>query len=242
MKDTFSVIIPVLNEASVINHAVEHVHHIGGEIGAHFDFEIIVVDGDAEGRTINAVKHTGAQTITSRKGRGSQMNAGAARAQGDILIFLHTDTKLPGDAFTDISDAIHQRNYDAGAFNLGIESDRFAYRMIEKMVSIRSGITKIPYGDQAIFVKKEVFTKLGGFQEIPLMEDVEFMRRLKKSGFSICVLTKKVKTSPRRWEDEGIFYCTIRNWLLISLYLAGVRPEKLVRFYYRNEKADIVDS
>jgi len=238
MNGTFSVIIPVFNEASVINHAVEHVHHIG----AGFDFEIIVVDGDAEGRTIKTLKHTGAQTITSRKGRGRQMNAGAARAQGDILIFLHTDTKLPGDAFTDISDTIHQRNHDAGAFNLGIESDRFAYRLIEKMVSIRSGITKIPYGDQAIFVKKDVFTQLGGFQEIPLMEDVEFMRRLKKSGFSICVLPKKVKTSPRRWEDEGIFYCTMRNWLLISLYLAGVRPEKLVRFYDKNEKADIVDS
>ena len=238
MNETFSVIIPVLNEASVINHAVEHVHHIG----ALFDFEIIVVDGDAEGKTTIAIKNTEVQTITSLKGRGSQMNAGAAIAQGNILIFLHADTKLPGDAFTDISAALYQNNYDAGAFNLGIESDRFLYRIIEKMVSIRSGITKIPYGDQAIFVKKEVFTELGGFQEIPLMEDVEFMRRMKKSGYSICILPKQVKTSPRRWEEEGVFSCTIRNWLLISLYLAGVRPEKLVRLYYRNEKADIVDS
>ena len=233
MNETFSVIIPVLNEAPVINHTVEHARHIG----AHCNFEIIVVDGDAEGRTINKIKHSEALTITARRGRGTQMNAGATIAKGDILIFLHTDTKLPMDAFTDISAALCERNYDAGAFTLGIESDRFTYRVIEKMVSIRSGITKIPYGDQAIFVKKKVFTALGGFQEIPLMEDVEFMRRLKKNGYSICVLPKEVKTSARRWEQEGIFYCTVRNWLLITLYLAGVRPEKLVRFYYRNEKS-----
>ena len=122
MNDTFSVIIPVLNERAVINHAVEHVHHIG----AYVDCEVIVVDGDAEGRTINAIKQTEAQTIISRKGRGSQMNAGAALAKGDILIFLHTDTKLPRDAFQDISAAIYHENYDAGAFALGIESDRFA--------------------------------------------------------------------------------------------------------------------
>lgn len=237
MNATFSVIIPVFNEASVITRAVEHVHHIGD----HWDFEIIAVDGEAEGRTINAIKDLKTQTIIARKGRGCQMNAGAARAQGEILIFLHADTKLPGDAFTAISAAIRQGNYDAGAFHLGIESERFAYRVIEKMVSIRSGLTKIPYGDQAIFVKKDVFTKSGGFQDIPLMEDVEFMKRLKKNGYRICILPKQVKTSARRWEEEGIFYCTMRNWIIISLYFAGVHPEKLVRFYYKNEKTDSAD-
>jgi hypothetical protein len=103
------------------------------------------------------------------------------------------------------------------------------------MVYIRTRITGIPYGDQAIFIKKDFFAGMNGYQEIPIMEDVELMRRIKKSGYKICIIPQRVSTSPRRWEKEGIIYCTLRNWALISLYLSGFKPEKLAKFYYREQ-------
>jgi GT2 family glycosyltransferase len=124
------------------------------------------------------------------------------------------------------------REYTAGAFDLGIESGRWIFRLIEKLVFVRTRATRIPYGDQAIFIRRECFETLKGFKDIPIMEDVEFMQRLKKSGYKISIIPQKVKTSSRRWEREGILYCTVRNWVLISLYSIGVKPEKLVKFYY----------
>ena len=119
----------------------------------------------------------------------------------------------------------------AGAFDLAIDSDKPAFRLIEKAASLRSRMTRIPYGDQVIFIRKGEFRELGGFRDIPIMEDVDIMRRIKKRKGRICIIGKAVRTSPRRWEKEGIVYTTLRNWLLITLYLFGVRPEKLVRFY-----------
>ncbi len=151
-----------------------------------------------------------------------------------ILLFLHTDTELPEEAFDGISSVIDNREYAGGAFDLGIESGRWIFRLIEKLVFVRTRATRIPYGDQAIFIRRECFETLKGFKDIPIMEDVEFMQRLKKSGYKISIIPQKVKTSSRRWEREGILYCTVRNWALISLYSIGVKPEKLVKFYYPN--------
>jgi hypothetical protein len=102
------------------------------------------------------------------------------------------------------------------------------------MVCIRTRLTGIPYGDQAIFIKRDIFAGMNGYQEIPIMEDVELMRRIKKSGYKICIIPQKVSTSPRRYEKEGVIFCTLRNWMLMSLYLLGVEPEKLVKYYYRD--------
>jgi rSAM/selenodomain-associated transferase 2 len=226
---SFSVIIPVLHEALLINETIGHVY----QRGAGFDIEIIVVDGDPEGETINVIRNNEIIKVISPKGRGRQMNKGASLARGEILLFLHTDTELPADAFRTISSVIDKQGCAGGAFDLGIKSGRLIFRLIEKTVSIRTRLTGIPYGDQAIFIKKEIFKKIKGYREIPLMEDVEFMRRVKKSGCHLCIIPEKVKTSPRRWEKEGVLYCTLRNWTLISLYLSGVNPEKLVKFYYR---------
>ena len=136
------------------------------------------------------------------------MNKGASAAKGDILLFLHIDTELPEGAFAGISSVIDDGEYAGGAFDLGIESGRWIFRLIEKLVFVRTRATRIPYGDQAIFIRRECFETLKGFKDIPIMEDVEFMRRLKKSGYKISIIPQKVKTSSRRWEREGVLYCT----------------------------------
>jgi len=125
-----------------------------------------------------------------------------------------------------------KKKYTGGAFELGINSGRRVFRLTEKFVSLRTGLTRIPCGDQAIFVKREVFNGINGFKEIPIMEDVDLMRRIRKSGHKIYIIPEKVKTSPRRWEREGVLYCTLRNWAIVILYLLGAKPEKLVKYYY----------
>jgi rSAM/selenodomain-associated transferase 2 len=225
---SFSIIIPVLNESSVINHTVEHVCRIG----SGFDMEVIVIDGDSQGRTINVLRNSEIIKGISPRGRGEQMDKGASLAHGEILLFLHTDTELPANALRTISTVMGDKEYAGGAFDLGIKSARLIFRLMEKLVHVRTRLTRIPYGDQAIFLRKEVFDKMKGFKKIPLMEDVEFMKRIKRSGYKICIVPQKVKTSPRRWEKEGVIYCTLRNWMLRGLYHLGVQPDKLVKFYY----------
>jgi rSAM/selenodomain-associated transferase 2 len=230
VSHAFSVIIPVLNEPLIINQTVEHVY----DLGSAFEVEVIVVDGDAEGRTIKEIKNWDVIKSVSPKGRGRQMNRGASLAHGDILLFLHTDTELPEDALTVISSTMDKARCVGGSFDLGIKSERFIFRLIEQVVRVRTRVTRIPYGDQAIFIRRDVFENMKGFGEIPLMEDVDLMKRIKKSGCRICIIPQKVKTSPRRWEREGVLYCTLRNRMLISLYHLGVDPEKLVKFYYKD--------
>ena len=227
MMPKFSFIIPVWNEDAIIARTIEHVRALGASGSA----EIIVVDGDPAGITIKVARHAGVKTAISETGRGKQMNLGAALAEGEILIFLHADTLLPSDALKLIQTAMDDSSFVAGAFDLAIASERPVFRLIEKAASIRSRLTRIPYGDQAIFMRKRNFHDLGGFRDIPIMEDVEIMQRIKKRKGKICILREAVSTSPRRWEKEGIVYTTIRNWLLLSLYLCGVKPESLVRFY-----------
>ena len=223
----FSIIIPVLNEADRINAAIEDLYNNN----AKENFEIIVVDGDEKANTIKAITENAVKTTKSPKGRGSQMNAGAAIARGEILIFLHADTQLPKMAMEKISRTLQTRKYVAGAFNLAIDSNRFFLKFIAARANFRCRLNRIPYGDQAIFIKKDYFDRIGRFREIPLMEDVDLMRRIKKSGDKIFILPDKVKTSSRRWETEGALYTTIRNQVLVSLYYLGVSPHKLANFY-----------
>ena len=229
MTPSFSVVIPVLNESLVINKTIRHIRSIAREV----ECEIIVVDGDPEGGTLSSVEDPSVKKIVSPSGRGIQMNRGAAAAGNDILLFLHADTELPVEAFLQIASVIENKSAGGGAFALGIAAERFIFRLIENMVSLRTRITGIPYGDQAIFIRKDCFIEAGGFREIPIMEDVEFMKRIRRSGLRVSFIPVKVKTSPRRWEKEGVLTCTLRNWMLIILYHLGVPPERLVKFYYR---------
>jgi rSAM/selenodomain-associated transferase 2 len=227
---SFSIIIPVLDESSIINQTVEQIFRIG----SGFPVEVIVVDGDKEGKTINVLTNREVIKVISHRGRGIQMNKGASVAKGETLVFLHTDTELPVHAMRAISSVMDDAKYAGGVFDLGIKSGRAVFRLIEKLVYFRTRLTRIPYGDQAIFIKKDVFDAMDGYKEIPLMEDLEFMGRMKRLGYNICIIPQKVKTSARRWEKEGIVYCTLRNLILQGLYHSGVKPDKLVKFYYRD--------
>ena len=223
----FSIIVPVFHEGNRINDLIDHLNSLDSKES----FEIIVVDGDRERDTLKAIQSNRVIKIFSERGRAKQMNAGASIAKGDILIFLHADTELPTHALKKIESVIEKRGYTAGAFDLGIQSKKLIFKVIAFLGSLRSRLNRIPYGDQAIFLRTEYFNNIGGYKEIPLMEDVELMRRIKRSGKKIWILYDRVMTSPRRWEKEGVIYCILRNWVLQGLYFLGVSPHKLVNFY-----------
>ena len=224
---TLSVIIPVLNESAGINNVIAQLRS-----QAPVDtVEIIVVDGDPAGSTIKAISHPDIVRAIAGTGRGIQMNSGAVRASSEILLFLHADTFLPQNAFADIRKAFQDEEYVAGCFDLGIRSSRRLFRITERYVALRTRITRIPFGDQAIFIRREYFERIGGYRDIPIMEDVELMRRIRGRGDVICVIPEKVSTSARRWEREGVLLATIRNWTLQFLYWCGVPPKRLAKFY-----------
>ncbi|MCP4609095.1 MAG: glycosyltransferase family 2 protein [Planctomycetes bacterium] len=225
----FSIIIPVLNEAGQINSLIEHLRKQNHESS----YEIIVVDGDPQGSTAGAIQAKDVTAITTDKGRGRQMNAGATAASGEILIFLHADTILPDNALEKISRTLQDRNYVGGAFDLKIDSDRLFLKYISARASLRSRWNRIPYGDQAIFIRKKYFDRIGGFKEIPLMEDVDLMRRIKKNGKKIFILPDKVTTSARRWERDGVLFTTLRNQILVRLFYLGISPHRLAKYYWR---------
>ncbi|NQT68956.1 MAG: glycosyltransferase family 2 protein [Desulfobacteraceae bacterium] len=228
MKQQISIIIPVFNESRIINSTIEHLY----TLDSSDTVEIIVVDGSPHGETINTVTNADVKKVLGEKSRGSQMNQGAALANGDVVLFLHADTLLSHDALDQIFTATKQHDIVGGAFDLGIQSEKNIFRLIAKVASIRSRLTRIPYGDQAIFLKKRFFDHIGGFKDIPIMEDVELMQRVKKTGKKIKFISRRVQTDSRRWEKEGIVYCTLRNWSIRTLYLLGVPPEKLKKFYF----------
>jgi rSAM/selenodomain-associated transferase 2 len=222
-----SIVIPVLDEVERINCSIEKVlSQKGGK-----NCEVIVVDGDPNGETINAICHRDVITAISEKGRAKQMNVGASLARGEILLFLHADTELPPLGLEQIIGTLADERYVGGAFDLGVDSDNFWIKAIVARTRIRSRLTRIPYGDQAIFVRKKYFEEIGGFRDIPFLEDAEFMRRIKKRGDEIFILRDRVKTSARRWKKEGIGYTTLRNMLVVVLYRLGVSPQKLAKYY-----------
>ncbi len=220
-----SVIIPVLREEAVINDAITRIRDMDTAI------EIIVVDGSPQGETLEAISGGHAKCVVSEMGRARQMNQGARAAQGEILLFLHADTELPPDAFRTISEVMKDGRLIGGAFDLGIDEKGLPFRLIESIASLRSRLTRIPYGDQAIFLRSDYFARAGGYKAMPLMEDVELMRRVKAAGGRICIIHEKVRTSARRWKKEGVLRCTVRNWTIVFLYLLGVSPERLAKWY-----------
>lgn len=223
----FSIIIPVLHESSIINGLLDSLHHLVTEES----FEVIVVDGSPTQDTLRAILDTTVKKYSCQQGRGRQMNLGAAHATGEILLFLHADTSLPANALNLIQDALENRHLVGGAFTLQIDSQRVLLRMIAVFSTLRSQMTRAPYGDQVIFIRKSYFEFIGGYQDLPLMEDVELMRRIKKQKGQIIILPDMVLTSDRRWNQEGYFYTALRDSLIIFLYWCGMPAEKLARFY-----------
>jgi uncharacterized protein len=231
VQPKISVIIPVLNEGKQIQVCLQHLGAGSGEI----DYEVIVVDGDANGSTLSYLP-TGLpqlRALTAVAGRGSQMNAGAKVARGNLLLFLHADAQLPTDGLTQIVDLMQSQQFVGGAFDLKINSPRPSLQVISWGACLRSRLTRIPYGDQAIFLRRDYFESIGGYLAMPIMEDVALMQRVKHLGDRIYIFPQPVLVSARRWQAEGVIHCTLRNWILLLLYFAGVKPQRLAHWYPR---------
>ena len=222
-----SIIIPTLNEAENIKEAIATTQ-------ANTNIEVIIVDGGSQDDTVAIAQSLGVKVISSPPGRAVQMNTGAVAATGEILLFLHADTCLPTGFDDMVRTALQQPGTVAGAFKLRIDASLLSLRWVEWGINVRSHFYQMPYGDQAIFLTKAVFQQIGGFPQLPIMEDFELMRRLKRIG-RIVIIPTPVVTSARRWLQKGVFKTTLLNQIVIIAYLLGVSPERICR-WYRREK------
>jgi rSAM/selenodomain-associated transferase 2 len=218
-----SVIIPVLNEEKNIASTI-------GALTPLEPHELIIVDGGSTDRTREICESCGLKAIPSPRRRSRQMNEGARRATGDVLLFLHGDTRLPATAFADVEAGLADPRYVGGRFDVELDGAHWMFRVIGAMINLRSRISKVATGDQAIFVRREIFEKLGGYPEIPLMEDVALSRALKRIGKVACLRSRAV-TSARRWESGGVWRTVVKMWMLKLLYFLGISPWRLKRYY-----------
>ncbi|KAB8319840.1 glycosyltransferase [Tolypothrix campylonemoides VB511288] len=220
-----SVIIPVLNEVKNIKQAVASTQ-------PSTNVEVIVVDGGSNDGTAEIAESLGVNLIFAPRGRATQMNAGALAASGNILLFLHADTRLPAEFDIMVRTALQQPGVVAGAFAVRIGAQLWSLRLVEWGVNWRSRFLQMPYGDQAIFLNKEIFYRIGKFPEIPIMEDFELIRRLRRTG-QITIINVPVLTSARRWLKKGVFKTTLTNQIIILAYLLGVSPKRIISWFRR---------
>lgn len=223
-----TIVIPALNEAHTLATTLSHTARLG------FDHLVVVDGGSTDGTQaiVQSFSQSSMTLLTSPPGRAKQMNYGATHTSSDVLVFLHADTLLPGDARLHIDEALSKQTCVGGRFDVRFERDTGWSWLISRMMNRRSRMTGIATGDQAIFVTRRVFEQLGGFADIPLMEDIDFTRRLKQLGH-LAAIRSKVVTSFRRWETQGGLRTIWLMWGLRFLYWTGVHPTTLAQ-YYRN--------
>ena len=234
MTALISVIIPTLNEAQHLAATIAQV-----QAAASQPLEIIVVDGGSQDGTIEIARSLNCLVLQSCIGRAAQMNAGANSATGEILLFLHADTQLPKQFDRFVLETLEQPWVIAGAFDLTIAKpkeflQKLGLQLIELGVKLRSRFCQLPYGDQAIFLRAKTFRDLGGFPEIPIMEDFVLMRRIRKLG-KVAIAPASVLTSARRWQKLGVLKTTLINQAIILGFYAGIDPERL-RQWYRKQR------
>jgi len=218
-----SVIIPTLNEEQVLAATLERAR----QTGVH---EIIVVDGGSTDETRAVAARLAAMVMSAPRGRAAQMNAGAARATGDILLFLHADTLLPNGFAAAVIAACAAPDVVGGRFDVDLQPSTALIRLTGALMNRRSRLTRIATGDQAIFIRRDVFARLGGYADMPLMEDIDLSRRMKRAGRLAC-LRERVTTSTRRWQKNGVVCTILMMWTLRALYFCGISPARLQRAY-----------
>lgn len=244
-----SIVIPVLNEADNLPRLISHLVHLNP-----LPHQVILVDGGSTDNSVAVAKKlieglidtshsviasqsasngqvADWQVVESAAGRATQMNAGADLATGNILLFLHADTQLPNHAITDIKSAVMRAEW--GRFDVHLDSSEWMLKVVSQMMNWRSRLSGIATGDQAIFVKRELFEQLGGYPDQPLMEDIELCKRLKAIGKPAC-LNSKVITSPRRWQQYGTWRTILLMWRLRFDYWCGVSADNIKQRYYKN--------
>lgn len=233
MAIPISVIIPTLNEERTIAATLAHTASLGFA-------ELIVVDGGSTDETPALLESYRLKTqssalspvhwVTASPGRARQMNEGAKASHGEILLFLHADTQLPRDANTVINRALADRRMVGGRFDVRFDRPSMWGTIISKTMNWRSRLSGLATGDQALFVRRPIFEQMGGFADMPLMEDIEFSGRLKQAG-ATAALTATVTTSFRRWEQHGPLRTILLMWTLRFLYWIGISPSHLVKWY-----------
>lgn len=222
-----SIILPVLNEAAHIAACLSALQPLREQ-----DSELIVVDGGSDDRTVALAEPLADRIILSPRGRAAQMNAGAGQASGDFLWFLHADSLPPPGATALIRAALARPDRPWGRFDVRLSGHHRLLRVVETLMNVRSRLTGIATGDQGIFVRREVFERVGGYPPIALMEDIALSRLLKRHSRPVC-LRQRLTTSSRRWERDGILRTILLMWRLRLAYFYGTDPDRLARIYYR---------
>lgn len=225
MTTPLSIVVPVLDEEPSIVACLEALAVYRGR-----GIEVIVVDGGSRDRTLALARSGADQTFVAPRGRAAQMNAGATRACGDVLLFLHADTRLPENADRLVLDGLRMSGAVWGRFDVRIVGHSPALPMIAAAMNLRSRLSGIATGDQAMFVRRAAFAECGSFPDMPLMEDVALSRRLKHISRPLC-LHARVETSGRRWEQHGVFRTILLMWRLRLAYALGAAPATLARRY-----------
>lgn len=230
MSSSIAVIIPTLDEERILSRTLLTLRQL------RFD-EVVLVDGGSRDQTVSIAQGQlpglslqPAKVMVSEQGRAQQMNAGARATRSDVLLFLHADTLLPPETRNEIERVLQNPRYAGGRFDVRFEDDRGWAWLISRLMNWRSRWSGIATGDQAIFIRRSVFDDLGGFADVPLMEDIELTRRLKRAG-SLAALRTRVTTSFRRWEQQGTLRTILHMWLLRFLYGIGISPKILHHFY-----------
>ncbi|HEV2121206.1 MAG TPA: TIGR04283 family arsenosugar biosynthesis glycosyltransferase [Chloroflexota bacterium] len=225
---SISIVVITLNEAPVIRECLDHVTAVVAQEGPG---EVIVSDGGSTDETARiATAYPSVRVVAAPPGRAHGLNAGADSAAGEVLLFLHADTRLPQGALRAIRHALTDANVAGGRFMVALDNPALPFRIIGASINLRDVLLGGFTGDQAVFVRSRTFWHIGGYAPIPLMEDLDFARRLRQHG-RVVRLPQHVTTSSRRWEQHGVLRTIARMWTLRALYYAGVSPHRLARHY-----------
>lgn len=214
---------PVFNEAQLLPEKLTSLKALNAD-------EMVFIDGGSTDGTQQLLEASGVTWYTGVRGRAAQMNLGAGKCKSDIILFIHIDTEIDENNISAIKSAMKQQDLAGGRFDIRLSGHHPAYRIISWFINIRSRWSKISTGDQAMFVRRAMFEQMGGFADLPLMEDVEFSKRLKRQGNVAC-LRQRVTTSSRRWQQHGIIRTVLLMWRLRLLYWLGTPAEKLAAMY-----------